>query len=772
MAADGTSSSSALSVAEQLEQLNAARKLVLENSTYYAQIVKGVLPIIGPQAPVELRRWGAEFLAESLATPVLSMGEKEGIAVTVLETLRHLIEAPSEDAIVLKASIAAAASAYPVVVRWIINNAWNKESWENMSAIKSRILRIWDGALAPVKICCIKFAQRVVLAQTVSNGMEHKHNGLDVSLNMIPENHSCLDRRQLEAEAIGLLDRTLGILQDNSSDVLLVDATINCLSILARTRPGTTNRILNAVLNFNPLRLATSSPMTPKTKVLVRSLEKTTRMFLAHLLRREPNHPMAGRIQQYLEKLMRQRAELYDEANRKRPADQVLSAAADAKRQRMDGAAPLTIPPLGPGPHTLAKIFTLTDNLGLQGFDVTQLPAELAAKIAVRTLEGMDQRVLDFAVNGVRDRLATLSAAATAAPSAEPPAVLNAATAPLGVDEDDDDYEPDLTPAEDTEQILNKLDNAPPEEPVGHALDGGATLAALGPFKLPPPPALDPDTAAQLSQAAASRVFAPLASLKDGASSSGGGAAAVRRPKAGINRLAAASFDRDSWLTVITRLATRSTAGLDDEEDEDGDDGGEARIKAEEGTTTSLGRLRGPSLGDAIREMLYNYILEDWRRRIDVAVAWLCEEWYCDQVAKRRRRSSASAGDVTLHYEKWALRVVDGLLSYVTAQDKVLTRFLAEIPELNRAMLSRLKGLCADPTTVQLALTSLLYLVMMRPPVREAALDVVGEIWTEFEDARPLAAKYLAKWRPGFIESQARALESGALPANAMAVAT
>ncbi|KAL1844369.1 hypothetical protein VTJ49DRAFT_48 [Mycothermus thermophilus] len=769
MAADGTSSSSALSVAEQLEQLNAARKLVLENSTYYAQIVKGVLPIIGPQAPVELRRWGAEFLAESLATPVLSMGEKEGIAVTVLETLRHLIEAPNEDTIVLKACIAAAASAYPVVVRWIINNAWNKESWENMTAIKSRILRIWDGAPAPVKICCIKFAQRVVLAQTASNGMEQKHNGLDVSLNMIPEVHSCLDRRQLEAEAIGLLDRTLGILQDSSSDALLVDATLNCLSILARTRPNTTNRILNAVLNFNPLRLATSGPMTPKTKVLVRSLEKTTRMFLAHLLRREPNHPMAGRIQQYLEKLMRQRAELYDEANRKRPADHALAAAADAKRQKMDGAVPLTIPPLGPGPHSLAKIFTLTDNLGLQGFDVTQLPAELAAKIAVRTLENTDQRILDFAVNGVRDRLAALSTAVTAVLSGEPSAVLNAATAPLGVDEDDDDYEPDLTPAEDTEQILNKLDNAPPEEPVSHALDAGTTLATLGPFKLPPPPALDPDTAAQLSQAAASRVFAPLASLKDSVGSGAGGAAAVRRPKAGINRLAAASFDRDSWLTVITRLATRSTAALDDE---DYENDGETRIKTEEGATTALGRPPGPSLGDAIREMLYNYVLEDWRRRIDVAVAWLCEEWYCDQLAKRRRRSSSSGGEVVLHYEKWALRIVDSLLSYVTAQDKVLTRFLAEIPELNRAMLSRLKGLCADPTTVQLALTSLLYLVMMRPPVKEMALDVVGEIWTEYEDARPLAAKYLVKWRPGFIESQTRALESGAPPANTMAVET
>jgi symplekin len=285
--------------------------------------------------------------------------------------------------------------------------------------------------------------------------------------------------------------------------------------------------------------------------------------------------------------------------------------------------------------------------------------------------------------------------------------VINAATAPLGVDEEDDDYEPDLTPAEDTEQILNKLDNAPPEEPMEAALDAGAAMA-LGPFNLPPPPTLDPDTAAKLSQAAASRVFGPLASLKDGG--------ALRKPKSGINRLAASSYDRDSWLTVIMRLATRSTAGLDDVS---------SGIKSED-ASIARGQPRA-SLGNAIREMLYNYILEDWRRRIEIAVAWLCEEWYNDQMTKRSGR------DAPLHYEECALRLVDGCLNYITAQDKVLTRFLAEIPELSKALLGKLKGLCADPTTVQLALTSLLYLVMMRPPVRDIALDTVAEIWTECE---------------------------------------
>ncbi|KAH6634141.1 hypothetical protein B0J18DRAFT_9852 [Chaetomium sp. MPI-SDFR-AT-0129] len=755
MAADSAStpsSNNAVSIAEQLEQLGAARKVALENTTYYDRIVKGVLPIIGPTAPIQLRRWGAEFLAESLATPVLATRDKENLTIAVLDTLKGLLDGAGEDAIVLKASISAAASAYPVAFRWIIHNSYHTESWEQMSAIKSRIFQIWDGAPAPVRLSCIKFAQRVVLAQTPSNGMEQKYNGLDVSLNMMTESHPLLDARQLEAEATGLLDRMLGVLQESSSDALLVDATINCLSILARTRPSTSNRILNTVLNFNPLKLA-NSPMTPKTKVLVRSLEKTTRMFLTHILRRDPGNQMAGRIQQYVERLTRSRAEIFDEAGRKRAlADQATAAYGDAKRQKAETDIPqFSIPPLGPGPHSLAAVFTITNNPGLQAFDVTQLPDHLVSRISVRTLAGIDQKFLDFAISGIHDRLTSLYAAGAAAAAASQPAVINAATAPLGVEEDDDDdYEPDLTPAEDTEQILNKLDNAPPEEAIGSAADAGAALP-LGPFTLPPPPTLDPETASKISQAAAARVFGPLSSLKDPGTG-------TRRPKAGINRLAASSYDRDSWLTLITRLATRSTAGLDD-----GSDNSNTIVKAEK-TGPS-----GMSLGDSIRELLFTYILEDWRRRIEIAVAWLCEEWYNDQLAKK----SGKVGAAGLNYEKCALRLVDGFLSYITAQDKVLTRFLAEIPELSRPLLGKLKALCADPTTVQLALTSLLYLVMMRPPVREIALDTVAEIWIEYEDARPLAAKYLVKWRPGFIESQTRGTGGEVPPPTSnMAVAT
>lgn len=321
------------------------------------------------------------------------------------------------------------------------------------------------------------------------------------------------------------------------------------------------------------------------------------------------------------------------------------------------------------------------------------------------------------------------------------PAAINPATSPLDVEEDDDDYEPNFYAAEDTEQILNKLDNAPPEVLPEQPADD-SSLAPLGQFKLPAPPLLDSDASNKIGQVIVSHIFGPLTILKE---------PTLHRQKAGINRLAASSYDRDAWLTLITRLATRSTAGL--ETNFKSEDDGQSRV----------------AINNMIREKLYNYILEDWRRRIEIAVAWLCEEWYNDQVTKK-----SQVVDAPMYYETWALRLVDGIIGYLTAQDKVLTRFLAEIPELSRTLLGRMKALCGDPTTVQLALTTLLYLVMMRPPVREIALDTVAEIWLEYEEARPLATKYLVKWRPGFIESQTRASEeeNGTTHNNAAAVST
>ena len=69
------------------------------------------------------------------------------------------------------------------------------------------------------------------------------------------------------------------------SDALLINATLNCLSILIRTRQSATNKIVSAIMSFNPLKDANLA-LNPKAKVRIKSMERTTRALLMHVLRR------------------------------------------------------------------------------------------------------------------------------------------------------------------------------------------------------------------------------------------------------------------------------------------------------------------------------------------------------------------------------------------------------------------------------------------------------------------------------------------------------
>lgn len=109
----------ALSVADQLTQLEAARQLVLADAVLYPQIVQGILPIVGANARVELRRWGAEFLAETFASPALAWQQKQRLSVVVLQTLKDLLDIPGEEGSVVKSVVQAAASIYGLVFRYM-----------------------------------------------------------------------------------------------------------------------------------------------------------------------------------------------------------------------------------------------------------------------------------------------------------------------------------------------------------------------------------------------------------------------------------------------------------------------------------------------------------------------------------------------------------------------------------------------------------------------------------------------------------------------------
>ncbi|KAL9585662.1 MAG: hypothetical protein Q9212_001399 [Teloschistes hypoglaucus] len=705
----------AVPVQNQLSQLDAARQLVLADAGLYPQIVQGILPIVGANAHLELRRWGADFLAETFSSPQLASQEKERFSILVLQILRELLELPAEDDGVVKSVIQTAASIYGPVIRYIISNPHDSPTWDRIAAIKSNILRRWDTASSGVRVCCIKFAQRVVQVQTpgiVADPRRSEQN--EVSLALVPRDHPLIPPSRLEPEALGLLDRLLNVFHEETSDPIAVDATLNCLGILIRTRQNIATRIVNAILNFNPFNQANSiSPMTIKAKLQMKSMERTTRTVLLNVLRRNDNGPFAGRIKQYVDRLMSARLEFFDEGSRKRGLPSEPTDGLDnTKRMRLGAELPdrPAPPPLPPGPISHAQLFTLTGDRGLSSFDVTQLPLDLIVRITLPVLHHIDQEALDLAVNAVRSRIQMVKKVQAAQ--------VQVPTQTFG--DDEEDYEPDFEPTQ--EQVLNQNNNLPPEDPLLEPPD-----LALGPFKLPQPPPLTLEETQQIGKGTISRVFSMMSVLDDPSAS--------KRRKPGLNRLAGGNYDKDAWMTLITRLATRAPAGLEE---------GDVADNSDEVSNTAVAKENpNRSLSDGIRETLWKFIIEDFRVRIPIAISWLNEEWFNDRIqtqADKRPRKD--------RYEYWMLKILDSILPFLDAKDKVLIRFLSEIPALDGRVLERVKGLARDPERVTLAVNALHYLILVRPPVREICIDAMEDLYRNYDDARLPSSKILKKVRP------------------------
>lgn len=108
---------SAQNIVDTIRQLNAARNLALGDPALYPPIVPGLLRIVGADAILELRRWGADFFAETFASPVLTAENKQNLSLLVLDTLKGFLDNPNEDLTVIKSVIQTSSSIYPFVFR-------------------------------------------------------------------------------------------------------------------------------------------------------------------------------------------------------------------------------------------------------------------------------------------------------------------------------------------------------------------------------------------------------------------------------------------------------------------------------------------------------------------------------------------------------------------------------------------------------------------------------------------------------------------------------
>lgn len=374
--------------------------------------------------------------------------------------------------------------------------------------------------------------------------------------------------------------------------------------------------------------------------------------------------------------MMQSRIEIFDEAtSRKRGLQEPTDGLDTNKRRRLgaDVQSSAIAPPKLHGPCTVAQLFTLTPDQTLASFDARQLPEHLVIAIANALLGHVTQPELEQAVNQVRARLLSVE---------------KASNGPV-LGDDDEDYEPAYAPNEDREQLLNRADALPPNDAYQ------AEDLALGTFTLPQPPPISRDEAGEVARTTVDRVFGMVTTADE--------PSPAKRRRTGMNRLAGSNHDRDAWITLIARIATRgSSSSLNHEEAES--NGGKDLVKAGKPLT---------DLSDTIRENLWKYIMDDFRARMSIAIAWLNEEWFNDAMQRKAYESRGKENErqpsPKQHYDLWTLRILDSILPYIDAKDKLLIRFLSEIPTVSKQVLERVKSLARDPERVDLAVKALQY---------------------------------------------------------------
>ena len=135
------------------------------------------------------------------------------------------------------------------------------------------------------------------------------------------------------------------------------------------------------------------------------------------------------------------------------------------------------------------------------------------------------------------------------------------------------------------------------------------------------------------------------------------------------------TWDRDTALAVLVRAIARSRP-----------------------VDVSSG-LKSDDILDAPRQSLLSYVVSNFHESIDLCVMWLNEEWYNESTLPLSSSESI--------YLIYLTKIMDAILPFLESKDRLLMRFLSDLPLLSASIIEKLKILCLDPDRSTLGYTTL-----------------------------------------------------------------
>ncbi|SPO30932.1 related to Symplekin [Ustilago trichophora] len=706
-----------------------------------------------PKAGTSLRTWIAQVMDLAFCRPALSQDTKATLAIHAPEAILLLIK--DRDPRLTKIASQCFASMYPVLFRLVCNDRAKSNLWQTVQTIKAQVVHLFDHGSQGTKLAVIKCYQRIIQVQSRGSTDPRAQLKNDISLNAIPSSHPFLNAANLEEEGNRLFAQIVTLIF--TGDVTdLIMASVNSLTVLAKSRPQLGSVILRAMATWTPASLGNLS------HTQIRNVEKTVRVFYLHFVRNQLAGPESTSLQKALEaqqRRMEEAARTYQaekEAEAKRKRERIDEELQGPKKIKLEQHQPEAIPnastaqeadPAAGEAFLNASVRTTggVERNPLAAFDVKTLPIALVIDLIIANLQALSEHNLHAAIAYMRANLppdASTSAppeppAANAplqpppppppapAPGPPPPrpptmsgsAQLNGDGTPQGVKAEDG---PDDNMAggagEDVVQDPLQMDMAEEDlealEASGRERDARASaqdqeeqddeeisLAVIENFALAPPEYLSISESDSL-------IKDTIARICEFGSSASAALAATSQSESGTQAL---------WSSLVIRLATRGFAEPPIDPEATSNEPETKIVGGVEPTRTLSAQA------DIIRSLMLEFVKADFARRTRFAITWMAEEWFCDRV---RRKQATSAGTTSKdQYPIWLEKLVQAWIPSIDAKDRSLAKFLADLPEIPPTVLDLVAALSKDKVKMVAGMSTLQDICISRPALRDQSAD-------------------------------------------------
>lgn len=735
------------SIITQLEQ---AKSLAFSNKSTFPQVLSQVLKLSTNQ-DIEVQKWCAKFFKDSFTSSndVLGITDKIDLAIDALDSLLFLLDVKNLE--IFKDSIETAIVVYKLVFKYVVENDGCKDVWVKLNQIIQNLLSKYKSSFPLDHIdeesdlrraidCKIELMKFIVLVidfgspnQPQSNNSGNGKKKLVIrnqfNLEDVPSNHTLIIPSILEKQSYNHLDVILSVFNQDILVTPLITASLSHLAVIVSKKSSHfILKILNTLESYDTQRKNQSNYETVEEFKLSRKyVDRSLKVFFSYVLRNQlaPTPQMLQWINKKLNLLISRG----DEIRKKNILAPSLQDS-NIKKRKFEGGFVNVLKKLKTADYK--NLYSLQDpNNELNNFDLTTLPQHILISMTLNALNKVSVERLTKALNIIVDRYKNTLNDPKFQRQAAKKGGDNWVKSEYADENDEDDEDDDED--DDADREGNNED------------DYSETV-----FTLPPPKELSFED----KKSHVNIIIKNFFKLSEKPVNDGGANLdpITESDKTGVDseltRIAIKSWKKDSWLILLTRLATRGMRGVDG--DEEGSD-----FKQNE------------NISNIIRKALFDHFLDNIHSRIDLIIEWLSEEWYSEKVfnedklieelrekysndeAKVQQELSQATIPTPL-YNDWTGKVLDAMIPFLEPNDrKIFIRLLSDLPYLNGELVDRIKSLCFDPVRSKIGFLSLQFLIMYRPPVKDACIGILEELSkSDQEDLREESEKLLKKYKP------------------------